>query len=750
MSATVIKIENPGGQDSGDWGWEPLGSDDEEPENAVAVILTTTGCVDNHEDEGKDSSVVKGGNPSEKHLMSKKAGSFSNRPIRGIVSSPSFQELEKAIAGATLNLASNDSGDVHENRTLVSSGSGTFPSRLSSTNLTQQKVHQQRMRQQHQHQNLRYPMQSSQNSRSPTGNSYSTGSASSYLQPMPSPLPAKVELSPFINESESRAIILFHSVHVSTAEIRNACSKYGVLYYIRPEFHNRGVTLISYFDLRSATAAKACIAEDLGRIAEASAHYSVMLHAANGNSEEFRLVVRNLPSLGCGETEVQSIFARYGQLRSIQKVFADDIVPDNNERDSSGNDGNRPGSDIGKETTDRGAYTVEYFNIQDARLAVSELSATSAQLWNADVTVMFASLEERKQQLCRQLLATLSRWRTDMAAVANYNMSLQAHQQHARQYGSLQMPLPMGMGGIGSMVPVSLQHPQVLHMGLHPTYGGMNLTGLMGSGYATGMAHSGHSESHLGGQYFDHAAQQHAHLQHLHQQQREQMAAASGGTTMLYSSPQSVPAYPLSPMRSALMPVASLSNPNLFNFGLLAAQAEAQMRQQQEQQHHHQGGDDVAMSHIDHITGSAGSQLQASPANSGNRGITPPHHNGAHSTGNQQFAYGGNQQRLGVPLHHHQQQHSGGMIGQSYVSGGGVFNGSAYPSPVSNGSQQVPGRRGKGSNGGNGALYSGNGAGVGGGSNNQIDADFAVDLKRISEDLENRTTIMVYNNSFIS
>ena len=648
-------------------------------------------------------------NSSEKSLSAKRGSFTGQKSLPGIVSSPSFLELEKAI-GATLNLASNDSGDLGDNR--QQSPTTTFPpSRLSSTNLTQQKVNQQRIRQQQHHQGQRYSSQN-QYSRSPAAGPYSYNNIPNGYGPMPPPMPqlqhlpvpARIELAPFINEGESRAIVLFHSVHVSTADIRNACSKHGVLYYIRPEFHGKGVTLISYFDLRAASSAKACIAEDLGASAEASAHYSVMLHAANGNSEEFRLVVRNLPVDSCSEAEVEAIFARYGQLRSIQKTFEqqnDKSLPSSpsskEERASSegsessqrkgADDGtadqaaaaaaavSSPPSSTSPEATPSGAnsnqnnckiaYSIEYYNIQDARLAASELSATSAQQWNAEVTVKFAPLDERKQQLCRQLLATLSRWRTEMAAMAsssamsyNFNMHHQQQQQQ-QQYGThlnmtnmnMNMNMNMSMMGLaagGMGVGYSLaqhqqqQQQQASRYGLGLGLGaGMTVgTGLPMMGAATGLdgsvsyfdptsAYYPQQQQQQQQMYIQQQQQQQQQMQqylasataamaglsgrggadpnnsnsnvngvsampHHHQQQQQQhqqampmsvqamaglmyaTAAAEGadggGSTMARASPM-----------QSLMP-ANLSNPNLFNFGLLAAQAEAQMQLQQQQQ----------------------------------------------------------------------------------------------------------------------------------------------------------------------
>lgn len=388
-------------QDGG-WGWEALGSEDDAEGGGQQPAVSSPGRPD-----GKIASSISK-SMSEKSLVTKR-GMIA---LPGITSSPSFQELEKAI-GATLAM-SLSTGDMSEmgGDGKAHSPSGTMLNqRLSSTNLTQQKLIQQRMRQQF-HQSHRSP-----------------NYASAYKQPfMPamSHLPTKAELAPFLNESESRALIILHSPFAPQAAVKEACSKFGVLYYIRPEFHAKGVTFISYFDLQAATAAKAGIPDLLGAQAEASAHFSIMLHATNSNTEEFRLVVKNLPK-GDQEAEVQSIFARYGPLRSISKTFA------------SAADLQAAPAKLAT------AYSVEYFNIQDARLAASELSATSATLWGPDTSVKFAPLDERKQQLCQQLLATLSRWRSDMAN--NNSLTLPP---------PLGMAAPMQFSGFSQMMPPPL------------------------------------------------------------------------------------------------------------------------------------------------------------------------------------------------------------------------------------------------------------------------------------------------------
>lgn len=285
-----------------------------------------------------------------------------------------------------------------------------------------------------------------QNGDSANNTKHENGSSSN-VQPTTA-VDARTELAPHINEAESRALILFHSPNIPQLEVRQACQKFGVLYYIRPDFHSKGVTLLSYFDLRVAVQAQSSLSEDLGGGKETSCHFSVMLHAINSNTEESRLIIKNLPSSNDEnmEAKVDNICARYGPLRSIQRTF--DTIPS---KDASGS--------TSFEESGTSTVTVEFFNIQDARLAASELSASSASLWAAGVTVEFAPLENSKQSLCRQLLASLSRWRTEFAQtqqqsnLAIGNMVAQQGMNNLMQsrYMGNGINIPQGMGFANGM-----------------------------------------------------------------------------------------------------------------------------------------------------------------------------------------------------------------------------------------------------------------------------------------------------------
>jgi hypothetical protein len=134
------------------------------------------------------------------------------------------------------------------------------------------------------------------------------------------------------------------------------------------------------------------------------------------------LVVRKIPN-NYSEVEIETRFSQFGELRSIQKLFGDST----------------------QDATDLSiSYSVEYFNIQDSRLAASELSSTIGQFWGPGVVISFAPLDSRKQALCRQLLATLSRWRAELAAVASYGQPQLVMAQHNYpQYNDRNMMMMM-------------------------------------------------------------------------------------------------------------------------------------------------------------------------------------------------------------------------------------------------------------------------------------------------------------------
>lgn len=396
-----------------DWGWDhtPIESDETYSEASdrrqLPVVMDEVG--------GKPPR----GDNTPRRLSGSdiRLNGSQNGGLQKMTSSQSFLELEKAI-GATLAMGLNSSESLSS---LNSDPNNPQYYQHTSRSNSRNSLH--RSRSFGKQQQIFRPY------------SYNNLMAANVVPPS-----ARAELDPFVNEYESRALILFHSPNINPVVVRNAAQKCGVLYYIRPEFHTRyGVTLLSYFDLRAATLAQSTLASELAsEDSPASAHFSVMLHAGAGtNSEEYRLIVQKVPSQYL-ESDIEARFSQFGELRSIQKLFG--------EGDSAGDQ-----SSI--------SYSIEYFNIQDARLAASEMSATIGQFWGTEAEISFAPLDSRKQALCRQLLATLSRWRAELASSFSFSQSPVMMAPGSPGGG---FPLQYGdnRGGMMMMSPPQQQHTQ--------------------------------------------------------------------------------------------------------------------------------------------------------------------------------------------------------------------------------------------------------------------------------------------------
>ena len=145
----------------------------------------------------------------------------------GMHSSPSFKELEMAIGQ---QLALGMSSEFSSNN-LSDPGMGVYGAGTKGG-----------MRRKHSNNSLNMI------SRSSPGASPRDRSRFNNRENRDIVASSRQELDPFIHEAESRALMLLHSPNVNPAVISEACQKHGVLYYLRPEFHTRGVTFLSYFD----------------------------------------------------------------------------------------------------------------------------------------------------------------------------------------------------------------------------------------------------------------------------------------------------------------------------------------------------------------------------------------------------------------------------------------------------------------------------------------------------------------------
>ena len=208
-------------EQASEWGWEAMGSE-EDGENDSSVVVIEDNPAKDVETQKPDSERALPSSASSDKVLAPKftdpkhvALSIGSQSLqKGITSSPSFQELERAI-GATLAMSLN----VADHDQQHNKGVGF--------DITQQKLQQQRIRQaQHHRQQQQQPQYPS---------AYSPRHGLGQYPP-PHPLntqqsSARNELGLFVNESESRAIILFHSPHVSPIAVRDACQKCGAVLY---------------------------------------------------------------------------------------------------------------------------------------------------------------------------------------------------------------------------------------------------------------------------------------------------------------------------------------------------------------------------------------------------------------------------------------------------------------------------------------------------------------------------------------
>jgi len=395
-------------KNSEEWGWEEdvcIESNEGTPTKAVIEEKSnpSSPVAHNLSSSKKNQSMSRNNSLDQKQI----AVSIGSQSLQmGITSSPSFQELEKAI-GAQLAMSLTPDE--------INGNINNHPINSKSSSKSKQSVHGQRN-------SPPFPVSYKQNINIPSVDILTQ---------------TKVELESCICESESRAIILLHSPDISLHDIKNGCQKFGLLYYLRQEFHHKGVTFLCYFDLRSATRAFSSLSEEV----EVEVKYSIMLHSSNSNSEEFKLIVTNIPQEGHSESNIHSIFSRYGALRSIQQIFHEKDI---NIINSSTN------NDVKID------YIIEYFNIQDARHAASEVLASASQIWDhTTVNIKFSPLDEKKQQICSRLLATLSRWRSEST---NQYSSVENRQPYPAMY------IPV-LGHQGAMsLPYYGSYPRNMHI----------------------------------------------------------------------------------------------------------------------------------------------------------------------------------------------------------------------------------------------------------------------------------------------
>lgn len=333
-----------------EWGWEPLGADD---------YHVDFDCGSNTLDMDRWSN-------RSQELKSGMTFGFSSNSSE-IHSSSSFHELDKAI-GATLF------DSPLEEAFVVDGNRNQFRNISVSRNCPPQNFKVKSI-----------PMLSGK-----PGNGMVSSSSR-----------IRDALVDFTFDDESRALMVFHSASLSISSIRDACQKFGALYYFRSEFYSRGVTLLCYFDIRAAVQAFHFLAQDLSGLAgvpnSSSVYFSVNLHSTSMNCDESKLLVSDVGS-DISPQVVQSVMQRFGNIRRFEQL---------------------PDTAAILMDSVSSSFLVEYFDIEDARLASSEIAFVPLP---SPWTVSMVQLSVPKQQMCRQLLSVLSKLRAEVASSSSYSI----------------------------------------------------------------------------------------------------------------------------------------------------------------------------------------------------------------------------------------------------------------------------------------------------------------------------------------
>jgi RNA recognition motif 2 len=201
-------------------------------------------------------------------------------------------------------------------------------------------------------------------------------------------LDAAEELRPFtwdINHHEpSRTLAVLGAATINPNDIRNICESFGIVESFRPDFVDRGIVFVSFFDMRCAQFAAMQLPPRLQRMAPGAERvqvkFCVPLNSSSQNDESL-VVINDLPTQINVDTLAQML-SSFGAIRSLKNL----------------------GGSYG-----RSSFVVEYHDIQDAKQVVLELEST--QPWGPDASVEVGNRNPADRKKGRELLALIGRWR---------------------------------------------------------------------------------------------------------------------------------------------------------------------------------------------------------------------------------------------------------------------------------------------------------------------------------------------------
>lgn len=245
----------------------------------------------------------------------------------------------------------------------------------------------------------------------------------------------ETELTPFLHDTTAtgnsglsrsqsksyRGIAIFGMAHVLAIEknyisdIRATCEAFGVIDSFRSDFAlSKDVIFISYFDLRSAEHAAAELVGHLNRISRdgyghqnlsynhqsslIKVKYCIPLNSST-NTDDSLILLSNMPQ-EIDEDRLTSMMQSYGAVKTVQYQM---------QGNKGMNYGDNSRTDDQHLEDERIAYTVEFFDIQDAKYALLEL--INSQPWGPEIKVQKGMRNPTMRRKGKELLMLIGRWR---------------------------------------------------------------------------------------------------------------------------------------------------------------------------------------------------------------------------------------------------------------------------------------------------------------------------------------------------
>ena len=171
-------------------------------------------------------------------------------------------------------------------------------------------------------------------------------------------------LMDFCGRSESRTLVLLHSMVPSLCNpelLKLTCERFGSLSDLRVEYQIIGITLICYYDIRSAIFAQRQLPGLLRDVDPALSVWFSTAFVFNA-TDPSRIIVRNMIIKEADGGDVEGFFKQFGEVRSVNKRVGG--------QGQDGGDGGRATAGGGPEVE----YNVDFCDVHGAFSAFDKLS----------------------------------------------------------------------------------------------------------------------------------------------------------------------------------------------------------------------------------------------------------------------------------------------------------------------------------------------------------------------------------------